>query len=234
VSVRRWSFAVLAVLFGAAAVSCSSDSGDDDRAVDSARTPSDAAATTAMTASQSGSAAAVIAAFDDAPQALRRSISAINEHAFTDPASLREEALVELDSGAPSRRFASVLAITLTASTDDARSMEALRALAAADDVTERMLAAGTLAALGDKAGIAGLIEGLASDELLRNTDPPFAAWRFARANLLLMVDQDLGLVNAHDPAAAAAAQPAWRRWWAEQSAGQTWNAEMARYEASS
>jgi hypothetical protein len=232
--VRRWSVVVLAVLFGGAAVSCSGDSGDDDRAVDSSPTPSDAAATTATTMSQSGSVADVIAAFDDAPQALSRSLSAINEHALTDPDSLREEALAGLDSGAASQRFASVLALTLTASTDDARSIEALRALSTADDVTERLLAAGTLAALGDKAGIDGLIEGLASDELLRNTDPPFAAWRFARANLLLMVDQDLGLADAHGPAAAAAAQPAWRRWWAEQSAGQTWNAEMARYEASS
>jgi hypothetical protein len=223
--VRRGSVVVLVALIVVAAVSCS-DSSSDESVVDVVPTSSEAV--------QPGAAASVIDGFDDAPQALGRSIAAINGRALTDPDLLRDEAVAGLDSGDPSRRFASVLALTITASTDDARSLEALRGLSAADDVTERLLAAGTLAALGDKAGIDVLIEGLASDELLRNTDPPFAAWRFARANLLLMVDQDLGMVDAHDPAAAAAAQPAWLRWWAEQSAGQTWNAETARYEASS
>ena len=227
---RRRLLVVLVLLLVVAVVSCN-DGSSDESVVDSVPAPSDAPATAAT---QPGAAAEVIAAFDDAPQALGRSISAINERALTDPDSLRQEALAGLEGGEPSHRFASVLALTMTASTDDAGSIEALRVLSVADDVTERMLAAGTLAALGDKAGIEVLIEGLASDELLRNTDPPFAAWRFARANLLLMIDQDLGLVDAHDPATAATAQPAWQRWWAEQSAGQTWNAEMARYEVSS
>lgn len=232
---RRGLVVVLVLLVVGASVSCNdrstNDRSTDDRSTDAVPAPSDAPETAAT---QPGAAAGVIAAFDDAPQALGRSISAINERALTDPDSLREEALAGLEGGEPSRRFASVLALTMTASTEDVESIEALRALSVADDVTERMLAAGTLAALGDKTGIDVLIEGLVSDELLRHTDPPFAAWRFARANLLLMVDQDLGLVDAHDPAAAAAAQPAWQGWWAEQSADQTWNAEMARYEASS
>ena len=78
------------------------------------------------------------------------------------------------------------------------------------------------------------LIDALVSEELLRNVDPPFAAWRYSRANLLLLIDQDLGLAEARDVAATAAAQPAWTDWWAQHAAGLTWNAELGRYEVPS
>jgi hypothetical protein len=122
----------------------------------------------------------------------------------------------------------------MTASTADPASIEALATLTTSPHVTERVLAAGALAALGHTDGVEVLIDALASAEVLRNVDPPFAAWRYSRANLLLFVDQDLGLVDAGDAAAAAAAQPAWREWWAANAAELTWNAELGRYEAPS
>jgi HEAT repeat protein len=186
-----------------------------------------------VASTEAPTAVAAIAAFDDSPSALGRSISAVNESALTDPDTLRREALAGLDSGEPSR-FACVLALTMTASTDDPASMEALRALSSSSDVTERLLSAGALAALGDKDGVDVLIGALGSEELLRNLDPPFAAWRYSRANLLLFVDQDLGLADAHDAQAAGAAQQAWVDWWGEQSGDLTWNPELGHYEAPS
>lgn len=122
----------------------------------------------------------------------------------------------------------------MTASTADPASIEALRTLSTSPDVTERLLAAGALAALGDRTGVDVLIDALVSEELLRNVDPPFAAWRYSRANLLLLVDQDLGLAEAGDAEAAANAQPAWVDWWAANAAELTWNAELGHYEAPS
>ena len=177
---------------------------------------------------------AAIAEFDDAPLQLAPSLGAINESALADPDALRAAALVGLGAGVPNRRFASVLALTMTASTADPASIEALRTLSNSPDVTERLLAAGALASVGDRDGVGVLIDALTSEELLRNVDPPFAAWRYSRANLLLFVDQDLGLVDAGDATAAATAQPAWADWWAEHAGELTWNAELGYYEAPS
>jgi hypothetical protein len=93
------------------------------------------------------------------------------------------------------------------------------------------LLAAGTLAALGEHSGVEALIDALSSDEPLRDVDPPLHAWRYARANLLLAVGQDLGLRDAADLASAAEAQAAWRAWWTENADALTWNAELGRYE---
>jgi HEAT repeat protein len=220
------------------AVSCSGSSsgervvGSTPQSID--ETSSGVATTDTPAPTDTPTAIAAIVGFDDGPSALARSLSAVNESALTDPDALREEALAGLDSGELSRRFACVLALTMTASTDEPASIEALRTLSTSPDVTERLLAAGALAALGDKNGVDVLIDALASQELLRNLDPPFAAWRYSRANLLLFLDQDLGLADAHDAQAAAAAQLAWVSWWAAHSAELTWNADLGHYEAPS
>lgn len=236
---RRRSSIAATMLSLVVAVSCSGGS-DDERVADSAPQPTedvsgDVATTespTTTAAPESNSAIAAIAEFDDAE--LARSLGAINESALADPDALRAEALVGLSAAEPNRRFASVLALTMTASTADPPSVEALRTLSSSPDVTERLLAAGALAALGEKNGVDVLIDALVSEELLRNVDPPFAAWRYSRANLLLFIDQDLGLADARDAAATAAAQPAWMDWWAANAAELTWNAEFGRYEAPS
>jgi hypothetical protein len=177
------------------------------------------------------SAEDAISGFDASQPALSRSIAAVAESAEADPGAMRDAALAALDATEPTRRFAAVFALSLTASTDVPESLDALRDLAASSDVTERLLAAGTLAALGEHDGVEALIDALSSDEPLRNVDPPMTAWRFGRANLLLLVGQDLGLRDAVDLASATAAQAAWRTWWTENAAALTWNAETGRYE---
>ena len=237
---RRRSSIAATLLSLVVAVSCSGGS-DEERVVGSAPQSTEAVSgdvattdspttTVAPLSNASNSAIAAIAEFDDAE--LARSLGAINESALADPDTLRAEALVGLSAAEPNRRFASVLALTMTASTEYPPSIEALRKLSTSPDVTERLLAAGALAALGEKNGVDVLIDALVSEELLRNVDPPFAAWRYSRANLLLFIDQDLGLADARDAAATAAAQPAWMAWWAAHAAELTWNAELGRYEA--
>ena len=229
---RRTSIAATLLLL-VVAVSCSGDP-DEDRVVGSAPqstedVPGDVATTETPRRPARHSrtqhrrdrrvrhaSGAVLGAIPRAPRRSRRA---------------RAEALVVLGSGdrTPFRE---------RARTDDdgvdpdPASIEALRTLSNSTDVTERLLAAGTLAALGEKNGVDVLIDAMVSDELLRNVDPPFAAWRYSRANLLLFIDQDLGLADARDAAATAAAQPAWMDWWAAHAAELTWNAELGRYEA--
>ena len=66
---------------------------------------------------------------------------------------------------------------------------------------------------------------------MLRHVDPPMPAWRYARANLLLFVDEDLGLRAAADQQAAAAAQLAWREWFEANRHLLSWRPDLGRYE---
>jgi hypothetical protein len=171
-----------------------------------------------------------IAAFDQDHDALARSIATLNEAADADPDAMRAAAMDGLEASDPAERFAAVYALTLTASTTDPASVDTLRELMSSADATERLFAAGTLAALGEKDGISVLIDALASREPVRNLDPPMDAWRYARANLLSMVTQDLGLRDAITPRAAEDAGGAWREWWTANSDALTWDAELGRY----
>lgn len=180
------------------------------------------------------SAERAIAAFDDSQAALAASIAAVTESALADPTAMRAAAMNALEGADPAERFAAVYGLTLSASTEDAASLDALRELTGSDDVTERLLAAGALAALGERDGIATLIDALTSEAPLRNVDPPMQAWRYARANLLLMVGQDLGLRDASDLEAATAAADAWSSWWTENADALTWNAQLGRFEGGS
>ena len=179
----------------------------------------------------SSSAEDAIAAFDLRHAALAESLAAVNESAFADPDSMREAALASLEADDPARRFAAVYALTLTVSTDVPDSLDAIREVMASGDPTERFLAAGALASLGDPDAVAMLIEALGSDEPMHYLAPPMPAWRYARANLLLFVGQDLGLRGATDAAAAAAAGEAWRAWWSENAQAMTWNGELGRFD---
>ena len=184
-----------------------------------------------VTSAHAASADAVISGFDESQSALPRSIAAIADSADADPGAMRVAALAALDATEPEQRFAAVYALSLTASTKVPESLAALHDIVVASNITERLLAAGTLAALGVHEGVAALIEALSSDEPLRNLDPPMTAWRYARANLLPAIAQDLGLSDAVDLQSAKQAQAAWRTWWTENADALTWNPELARYE---
>lgn len=178
------------------------------------------------------SAGAAISGFDDSQSHLAASLGAVTESALADPAAMRDAALAGLDAAEPAQRFAAVYGLTMTASTEAPASLDALREIVASGDATERLLAAGALASVGERDGVSVLIEALSSDAPMRNVDPSMTVWRYARANLLLFVGQDLGLLEANDAEAAIAAQEAWRAWWAENADALTWNAELGRYEA--
>ncbi|HEX4981314.1 MAG TPA: hypothetical protein VFV63_06435, partial [Ilumatobacteraceae bacterium] len=126
---RRRSSIAATLLLIVVAVSCSGDP-DEERVVGSApqstRDASGDVSTTVPSATTAvPTAIAAIAEFDDAE--LARSLGAINESALADPDVLRAEALVGLGASEPNHRFASVLALTMTASTADPASIEALR-----------------------------------------------------------------------------------------------------------
>jgi HEAT repeat protein len=180
---------------------------------------------------EAATAEQAIAAFDDSQAALAASIAAVTESALADPDAMRAASMEALGAAGPAERFAAVYGLTLSASTDDPASLDALRELAGSDDVTERLLAAGALAALGERDGVATMIDSLTSEEQLRNVDPPMPAWRYARANLLLIVGHDLGLRDASDLDAATAAADAWSSWWAENAEALTWNPQLGRFE---
>jgi hypothetical protein len=176
------------------------------------------------------SADEAIAGFDQRQASLATSIALLTESALADPEAMREAALAELDATEPDRRFAAVLGLCLTASADPAASVDALVELSSSSDATERLLSAGALAAIGEERGVDVLIEALGSEEPMRGFDPPFAAWRYARANLLLLLGQDLGLRDAVDAASAAKAQAAWLAWWAENADALEWDPDAGRY----
>ena len=167
---RRRSSIAATLLLLVVAVSCSGGA-DERRDVGSAPASTDDASGKvsigpATTKTDEPTADAAIDEFDDAPLALAPSLGAINESALADPDALRAAALVGLGAGVPNRRFASVLALTMTASTADPASIEALRTLSNSPDVTERLLAAGALASVGDRDGVGVLIDALVSEEL--------------------------------------------------------------------
>jgi hypothetical protein len=145
---------------------------------------------------------------------LERSLTQLDGWALKDPGRLRAAALAQLDTADPGRRFAALYALTLTA---DRSSAEALRAALTRKSSTERLLAAAALVGLGDTSGLPSLIDGLSSSDTLAYWDPPESAWAFAKEVLLASTGQDLGLRQATTLAAATAAQPAWRQWWAAQ-----------------
>jgi hypothetical protein len=171
-----------------------------------------------------------IVAFDQGQDALAGSIATLNEAAAADSDAMRAAAIDGLEASDPAERFAAVYALALTASTSDPGSLDALRELMTSADATERLFAAGTLAALGEKDGVSVLIDALALRAPIRNVDPPMAAWRYARANLLSLVPQDRGLRDAVTPRAAEVAGVAWREWWTVNADALTWDAELGRY----
>jgi hypothetical protein len=207
---RTWVFA-LTLAF--TLVACTGSGGDASDPSRDAPSPKDA-----------------IAAFDQEQDALARSIATLNEAAVADPDAMRAAAIDGLEASDPAERFAAVYALALTASTSDPASIDALRELMTSPDATERLFAAGTLAALGRKDGVSVLIDALASRDPIRNVDPPMDAWRYARANLLSLVAQDLGLRDAITPRAAEVAEAAWREWWTANADALTWDAELGRY----
>lgn len=178
----------------------------------------------------SSAAADAIASFATGPEQLNSSFAAIHRHVNERPADVRVAALDQLPTATGDVRYAALYALSLTAEGDDA--FVALHDALESVDVDERMLAAGSLVARGDKAALPVLIEMLGSAEDLAFRDPPQAAWEFARFVLLRYTAEDLGLLGPRTFSAvdAAAAQPAWATWWIEHGDRLEFDAEQRLY----
>lgn len=160
------------------------------------------------------------------------SFRAISGHLRERSADLRAAALQHLDAEDDAVAYAALYALSITA--EEGESMDALRPFLESDDMSERMLAAGSLVVRGEKAGIPVLIEALDSEEPLAYRTPERPAWIFAQHVLLRYTGQDLGPALAEpedlDPSLVAEAKPDWERWWAESGGALRWDASAREF----
>jgi len=168
-----------------------------------------------------------ITEFGKKPEQIKASLAAIHRLLRERPAELRTAALKHLNATDPTVRFAALYALALTA--EHGPSMEALRPFLESKDVNERMRAAVSLVARGEKTALPVLINALGSDTLL-DRRPPRSAWELAKSVLVRYTEKDFGLVAAQDGAAAVRTKAAWERWWTQDGAGLRWDATKRRY----
>lgn len=161
---------------------------------------------------------------DQVDRSLARLVLSIQQH----PAEIRKIALDNLQAGDEAVRFAALLALAATA--EAGNGLEELRPFLQSDRQSHRLLAAGRLASQGDASALPTLIEALGSEEVLGFLAPPSPAWSFARRVLLRCTAEDLGLREAENAQAAAAARHAWQSWWDENSSRLRWDAGAARF----
>lgn len=170
-------------------------------------------ATVATVASE---AARLLDGFASAPNRVAEDFRVLNSLVRHSPGEVRDAAIERLQASDPILRYAAVYGLALTA--DDAESMAALVPILSSSDISERILAAGSLISRGDKSAFPVLIGALDSDDPLAFRDPPQRAWQFARFVLIQYTETDMGLLGPPTFSAeqAAAAKPAWDRWWSE------------------
>jgi HEAT repeat protein len=145
-----------------------------------------------------------VTTFSTASNRVNSSFAAIGQLALRNPAALRSAALANLASRNPDVRYAAVYGLSLTATRGE--SLDALARILRSHDVTERVLAAETLTAQGDKRGVPVLIDSLDSQKAFAHWAPPRRAGEVAQHALLRFVPS---------PRLRLASKEAWRRWWA-------------------
>ena len=215
------------LMLGLLLVGCSAT----DPAPDSARPGGETADMTVSAAATGVSeAAAAIEAFSIESELVGASFAEIHRLAELRPDELREAALDQLEAGDTAARYPALYALALTV--EGTEATDALRAVLDSPDINERMLAAGSLIAQGEKAAFPILIELLGSDEQLALRDPPQQAWQFARFLLIQYTDEDMGLLgpSTYGPDQAAVAQQAWQDWWASTGASLQFDAATQVY----
>ena len=203
-----------------------------DVTVSAAATGMSTAADMTVSAAATGvsEAAAAIEAFSIESELVGASFAEIHRLAELRPDELREAALDQLEAGDTAARYPALYALALTV--EGTEATDALRAVLDSPDINERMLAAGSLIAQGEKAAFPILIELLGSDEQLALRDPPQQAWQFARFLLIQYTDEDMGLLgpSTYGPDQAAVAQQAWQDWWASTGASLQFDAATQVY----
>ncbi len=131
-----------------------------------------------------------------------------------DASEVRSSALTQLNSSDPEVRFNALYDLARTAAHRDSR--DALRGLLTSMNLNERLLAAESLIAYGDRDGVPVLIGLLDSQQLVKGSHPPRRVWEIVREALLRFTEEEFGLLEAQDAPTAAATRPAWESWWVE------------------
>lgn len=167
--------------------------------------------------------------FSGEPAKVDASFARIHGDLRMRPDELREAALEHLDDDDRNVRYASVYALAVTA--EEGESIEALRPILDSTDVSERLLAAGSLIARGEKEAIPVLVDALGTGALLSFRDPPKPAWEYAHFVLSRYTGRGSPLQVLSNAQAAAAAKPAWEQWWAAKGNSLRWNAMTRTYE---
>lgn len=178
---------------------------------------------------QGSGAADVITGFRSDPAKVDASFAAIHGQLRERPDQLRKAALEHLDADDRNVRYASVYALAVTAGSGE--SFEALRPILESTDISERLLAAGSLVARGEKAAIPVLVDALGTETLLRFKDPPKPAWEYAHFVLVRHTGRGSSLEVLPGAEAAVSAKRGWEQWWAANESSLRWNATARRYE---
>ena len=150
--------------------------------------------------------------------------------AVVSPDELRAAALAHIQDDTSEVHLAALYALALSVSENDLDAIDALRGFLDADTDDERLTAAGGLLSSGEKAAIPVLIDLLASQVPVPNSDPPRAVWEVAQGLLLFHTDQDLGLEEAAGAKAVAAVQAGWQAWWTASGEAITWDPTTGRF----
>jgi len=140
---------------------------------------------------------------------------------------LRAVALGKLNDSSPNVHYAAVYALSLTA--QSGQGSAELDQMLTATDTTDRLLAAGSLASIGDSSAIPVLIAALSSDDELAYDDEQ-SAFEFAQAELIYFTNEDFGLRTASGLAAVSATQPAWQQWWSTEGPSLHFDATTRKY----
>ena len=161
-------------------------------------------------------AARVLHPFASAPDLVDEDFRALNSLVRNSPGEVRDAAIERLRASDPNLRYAAVYGLALTA--DDADSIAALVPIVTSSDISERMLAAGSLISRGERSAFPILIDALDSGDPLAFRDPPQRAWQFVRFVLIQYTEEDMGLLGPRtfSTEQAAAAKPTWETWWSD------------------
>lgn len=166
-------------------------------------------------------AADAIAHFD--PAQLNASFRAIDDAAVRSPAETRQAALARIADHNPGVHYAALYALSLAVTPGQATS--ALESALRSPNLSERLVAARSLLAHGDKRAILTMIAALGERFVPAFGNPPEPAWQVARFDLVQYVPLDLGLIGRHVNAAAAKAAAArWRAWWSSHGDALRWD----------
>jgi hypothetical protein len=173
------------------------------------------------------SPSAAITDFNPGETTINASFAALNTLARTHTDQLRAVALEQLNNSSPNVHYAAVYALSLTA--QSGQGSAELGQMLTATDTTDRLLAAGSLASIGDSSAIPVLIAALSSDEELAYDDEQ-SVFEFAQAELIYFTNEDFGLRTASGLAAVSATQPAWQQWWSTKGPSLHFDATTRKY----